>query len=170
MAFIGLKVPASAARALSSIEVPAGAPIPEEEMHVTLLYLGKGIPVVNALGAAMGCHTVAVRWKPFMVHAAALMSFPENPDDGLPVIARVVSSELGKFREEVRVAMDKMSIPYSNKYPEYKPHVTLAYAAGGTPPVTAVKIGPVSWEVRELTVWGGQEMTDVVQATLQLMG
>jgi 2'-5' RNA ligase len=169
MAFIGVKVPPEVTSQLSAIQVP-GKALEQEEMHITLLYLGKGMSAYHVLSAAMGCHTVTVRWKPFTVHAAALMCFPENPEDGVPVIARVVSTELARFREEVRGAMDKMSVPYSNKYPEYKPHVTLAYAPAGSAGPAPEKIGPFSWTVREVTVWGGKEMTDGIRTTLSLEG
>jgi 2'-5' RNA ligase len=169
MAFIGIKVPPEVAAQLSSIRAP-GKAVGQEEMHITVLYLGKEMSAYHVLSAAMGCHTVAARWKPFLVHAAALMCFPENPEDGVPVIARVVSTELQKFREEIRIAMDKMSVPYSNKYPEYKPHVTLAYAPAGSAGPAPEKIGPFSWAVKEITVWGGREMTDGIRTTLSLEG
>jgi len=137
-------------------------------MHVTLLYLGKGTPVVSVLGAVMGCHLVAKAWKPFTVHAALLTSFPKNPDDGVPVIVRVVSEELMRFQKSIKAAMDRMSVPYSNKYPKYKPHVTLTYTDGETVPPS--RVGPVSWEVKDLVVWGGEEMDEVISATVHLMG
>jgi len=168
MAFMGIRVPAAAAAELSSIAVPEGRRLEPGEMHITLLYLGKDTPLVSALGAVMGSHTVARAWKPFTVHAALLTSFPRNPDDGVPVIVRVVSEELMKFREEVRRAMDRMSVPYSNKYPEYKPHVTLTYV--DEEGVAPSRIRPVSWTVDRMTVWAGEDMDSVVSSDVYLMG
>ncbi len=166
MAFIGLKVPAPEAARLLSLPVPPGSPLTAGEMHITLLYLGKGVPVVSTLGAVMGCHTVAARWKPFRVHAALLTSFPAG-EDGVPVIVRVVSEELMAFQAQLKAAMERMSVPFSDKYPEYKPHVTLTYANEAVQPT---KVGPVSWDVGEVTVWGGEEMDKVVSATVYMMG
>lgn len=168
MAFLGIQVPAIAAAKLSSIDIPNGRKLKPEEMHVTLLYLGKDTPLISALGAVMGCHTVARKWKPFTVHAALLTSFPKNPDDGIPIIVRVLSNELMQFREEILKAMERMSIPYSIKHPEYKPHVTLTYT--DKEKVIPTKIQPVSWIVDRMTVWAGNDMGSVVSSDIFFMG
>jgi 2'-5' RNA ligase len=169
MAMIGIRVPEEAAEKLAGVPVPEGKRITKEEMHVTMVYLGSQVPVIASLGAAIGVHTVARKWKPFKVHAAILTSFQGSEEDGsTPIIVRIVSEELMRFREEVRKSMDKMSIPYSNKWPDYKPHVTLTYTKEKVNQPR--RIDAISWDVKEIVVWAGEEMNELMYTSVCLSG
>lgn len=166
MAFIGVKVPADAAASLARVKVP-GEPVPPEEMHVTVLYLGKGIPIPDVLQATMACYLMTKRWAPFRVSARRVTCFPENPDSGVPVVARVVCPELQRLHHALKKSLDFMEIGYSKKYPDFKPHVTLAYAKK---PMAGHTIQSVGWDVEELVIWGGDEGAEKIAVTLPLHG
>jgi len=166
MAFIGVKVPAIAAGSLARIKVP-GEHICPEDMHVTLLYLGKNVPIPEVLQATMASYLLTKRWAPFRAATRRVTTFPRNPDDGIPVIARVLCPELHRLNEALKKSLDFMEIEYSKKYPDFKPHVTLSYTEAE---IADIKIPPVAWMVEELVIWGGDEGEERIAVTLPLGG
>jgi 2'-5' RNA ligase len=165
MAFIGIKVPTEVLTKLSALEV-TGEKVDPSEMHITLLYLGKSVPLAQIIKAIAVCAKFAETMKPFMVGCAKQICFPANPEDGVPVIARIQSPSIVEFREAMRGELEKAGVQYSNKY-EYKPHVTLAYA---DEPCPDQDFEPITWTVNEFTIWGGNEMGEKVETVIQLLG
>jgi hypothetical protein len=51
-------------------------------------------------------------------------------------------------------AYDTAGIKYENKFPEYKPHVTLAWAEDN---IEEHRIPTVEWGAHEMVLWGGDE-------------
>ena len=166
MAFIGVKVPADAAASLARIKVP-GEPVPPEEMHVTLLYLGKNVPIPDVLQATMACYMMTKRWTPFRATSRRVTCFSQSEEGEVPVVARVLCPELHRLHMALRKSLDFMEIEYSKKYPEYKPHITLSYSKK---PMPDVKIPSVAWEIGELVIWGGDDGTERIAVTLPLEG
>lgn len=158
MAFIGLTVPIDIASQLSSL-YEDGDKTPLEEMHVTLCFLGKKMDNGSFLEALHACYSAAVTNNPIKITAAVLSTFPPNPDDrnGVPVIVRVVSEDLIKFRAELTAMLDSYGVEYSKKFPVYKPHITLAY---GPEQFTPRQIKPLSWMNSYISLWGGKEFDD----------
>lgn len=152
MAFIGIKTPHETARLLSEIEVP-GKPVPMSESHITLLYLGKGIPVDVLAQAMVAAYNVTSRTRPFTVRTSLLTSFPKN-DDGVPIICRIDSDALHDLRSNLSAAFEASGIDFSKRYPDYKPHVTVAYAEDE---IDEVRIPTVEWGAHELVLWGGDD-------------
>lgn len=156
MAFIGLKVPDPVAEALTALDAP-GKKLSAEEKHITLFYVGKKTPLREALHAAAVCTVFARMRAPFQVGCARRVCFPENPDDGVPVIARVVSPALHAFRAKLAQAFDRHGVQYSKKYPDYKPHVTLSYSDA---PCEEMPFEPVVWTVDRFILWAGDDMDE----------
>lgn len=123
---ICLRVPEEAARLLERVDVP-GNPVPASDMHVTILYIGKDVSVVDLAKATVAAHAVTSRTPPFVVHLSAISSFPRNPDDGWPIICPIDSPELQALNAGLKEEFTRLGLAFSDKWPDYKPHVTLAY-------------------------------------------
>jgi len=167
MAFIGVKVPAETADVLSKIQVPGEKTNPED-MHITLVYLGKNVPIPEVLQAILACYMTTKRCAPFTCQIQSVSSFPKNPDSGAPVIAQVMCPELHRLHGSLINSMNLLEIEYSDKHPEYKPHITLSYADEEVDKV--LKIKPISWVVKELVIWGGDQGVERIAVSLPLEG
>lgn len=162
MSFIGLKIPHECARLLGSIEVP-GEKIPLDQMHVTVVYIGDNTPITTIAKAIAATYRVTSNRTPFTMKVNKIKSFPNNAGDGYPIIARVMCPELHEFHTCITEALDKSGIDYSKRYPEYKPHVTLAYSKE---PIGTISLeNPIEWAAHEATLWGGDSGDDRVSAT-----
>lgn len=155
MAALMFPVPEETARILCELEVP-GTPEPANS-HVTVVYLGEDVPIGRIAELMPVLYEVTSRTVPFSVSTDLITTFPPG-DDGVPVIAKVHSPELHAFRKQLCTCMDGAGIEYDKKYPEYKPHVTVAYAQD---PDTEfeLEIPEISWGATELTLWGSNRGT-----------
>ncbi len=167
MAFIGVKVPAEAAEELSKIQVP-GDSTSTEDMHVTLIYLGKNVPIPEVLQAILACYMTTKRCAPFTCQVQSISSFPKSSDSGIPIIAQVICPELHKLHDLLVNSMNLLEIEFSDKHPKYIPHVTLAYSDQEMR--NAMKIKPISWLVKELVIWGGDHGVERIAVSLPLEG
>lgn len=150
MSFIGLKAPHEVGRLLHAVDVP-GSKLPITEYHVTLLYLGKDVPIEVIGKAIVAAADVAAGAKPFRCTLTHATSFPEN-EDGVPIICPVTSPELHDLNTTLKAAFDAAGVEYSKRYPEYKPHLTLSYADEA---VEDQDFGPLEWSAYEMVLWGG---------------
>jgi 2'-5' RNA ligase len=158
MAFIGLRVPPDAARLLESHEVP-GERLSASDMHVTILYIGKGVPVVELAKAMVASYGVATRTGPLSLSIDRATNFPVG-NDGWPIICRLESAELQQLNADLRAEFTRLGLPFNNKWPIYKPHVTLSYLKEPQPEGFAFESllpGPLPFTVHELTIWGGDD-------------
>ena len=171
MAYIEVHVPPSAASALAALAVPV--PMRDvtrpDGMHVTACFLGKSVTNEAAVEAISVCGKVASRYKPIVVKAALLTTFPENLEwkPGVPVIVRLVSQALMDFQAELTEALNSAGVDFSKKFPEYKPHVTLGYTASRFEPISGFII---PWTSPFVTVWGGDEKFQSSFAVLKFAG
>jgi len=171
MAFLGLRVPHETARILSEIDLGFGEKEDAAKLHVTMLYIGKQVAIEKVAAMLAPIMNVVSQTKPFTVSTSRVTTFPPNPDDGVPIIARVDSNDLHAFRTALCTAFDAAKIDYNKKYPEYKPHVTLGYEQD--PLVFAdnavdISIPTVTWAAHELTLWGGDSGDNRVIVTFPL--
>lgn len=166
MAFIGLKVPHETARLLEGVDVP-GEKHSASDMHVTVLYLGKDVPVVEVAKSMCAAHQVTSRTRPFLCGLNEVSSFPKG-DDGVPVICPVRSPGLVSLNAALRAEFDRLGVGYSKKWPDYRPHVTLSYMAGESDPpeYSAPLPGPVTWTASDMVIWGGDESDQVLSVTM----
>jgi 2'-5' RNA ligase len=161
MAFIGLKVPNEVGRLLSQIEVP-GEVESRGNLHITAIYFGSNVPIDRISKAIVVAYEVASRTKPIQLLVEEVTCFPKG-DDGVPIICSVNSPELMTFQEDLCRSLDKAKVEYSKKYPEYKPHVCLAYAEE---PIEPMIVGPFEWAAYEMVLWGGDSGDDKIFITL----
>lgn len=162
MAFIGIHVPLETAKLLSRIEVP-GEKSSTDSLHVTLLYLGKEQPIEAILLAIQATYNVIANWSPFMLSTKWVSTFPENPDDGVPIIARVESPDLHELQQALKEAFDDEGVPFNNKFPDFKPHVTLSYAKESIEDFVLKR--PVVWQATGISLWGGDNGEDVISVS-----
>jgi 2'-5' RNA ligase len=142
MAFLYIAVPLEVADLLSQIPVPDERE-PQESYHITLAYLGDDTAPDQIAKAMAAASTAAESVRPFVVSTCLVTSFPGNPS-GVPVIAKVESPALITFQAKLLLALDAAGVEYSKKYPEYRPHITLAYAKAAT---ADLPISPLSFTV-----------------------
>jgi len=155
MAALMLQVPEETARILHEIPVP-GEP-DKLNPHVTIVYLGKDIPI-NAIGSMLPViYNVTSKTLPFSIATNHISYFPPG-DDGVPIIAKINSPALQRFYETLCNALDDARISYDKKFTCYKPHTTLAYASD---PKTTIDldIPEISWGAHELVLWGSNQGT-----------
>ena len=155
MSFIGLKCPHEVGRLLHAVEVP-GTKVPIDSYHVTLLYLGKDVPIEMIGKAIVAAAEVAAASMPFRCTLTHAMCFPKN-EDGVPVICPVTSPELHDLNTTLKAAFDAAGVEYSKRYPEYKPHLTLSYAEET---MEDQDFGPLEWSAYEMVLWGGDAGDD----------
>lgn len=162
MAFLGLRVPPETARILSEVDFgDFGDKSPPNEFHITICLLGKHIPIERVAQMIAPIFSVVQETKPFMVSTSRVATFSPNKDDGVPIIARVDSNDLHAFRAKIaKTLMEKVPDFPPDKYPEYKPHVTLGYSSDPLvyyDNAVDLQIPTVSWGAHEIILWGGDK-------------
>lgn len=157
MAFVGLRVPHETARLLGGLEVP-GKKEPVSSFHVTMFYFGDEVDIDTLAEIIRVTYGVTSETKPFTVRTSQVTSFPKG-DDGTPIICRIESDALHDLRDKIREAYEASEVTFNNKFPDYRPHVTLAYdpEAGD---FEEQRIPTVEWGAHELVLWGGDEGDD----------
>jgi 2'-5' RNA ligase len=163
MAFCGLKVPHETARLLAGLEVP-GKKEPTSHFHVTLFFFGDEVDIDKLAEITKVTYGVTSETKPLTVRTSQLTSFPAG-DDGRPIICRVESDALHDLRDKIKEAYEAAGVEFSNKHPDYKPHVTLAYDPEPTEDFEEQRIPTVEWGAHELVLWGGDSGDDKLIVT-----
>ncbi len=166
MALISLRVPHDIARLLGQYEVPGEKESPGD-FHITLVYLGKDHSDVEIARAMLAVSEVLKGVPPFTVTAKAVTTFPPTPEGKVPVIAQIESKALMALQVKLVAALAEVGVEYSKKHPDYKPHVTLAYAPPGYIPKRVLP-SPITWGVGEVTLWGGSFGDNGLSITLPL--
>lgn len=166
VALLSLKVPEEIARQLSRVDIP-GERVQRDQMHVSVLYL-EDTDLSTILRALEASYQIAAGWRSFVVRVHELSSFDPNPTTGLfPLIGRVQGAPLHALRAACCRAFNALHVPYSTKYPTYEPHVTLAY---GDAPFGTIPVHDVAWIVNSLTLWGGDDGDNGIEATIPFGG
>lgn len=148
MAIVAFALNSDTSRILSEIQVPGER---ESQKHVTLLFLGDDVPVERLAKAMEAAYQVAATTRPFTLRTDTVTCFPKNPG-GVPIICKIESEELHALHDRLKAAFDEAGIEYSKKWPDFKPHVTLAYA---DEEIEDISIPPMEWGAHELIIWGG---------------
>jgi 2'-5' RNA ligase len=165
MAFVGIKVPEEVGEYLKKIPVP-GKPEPLDHLHITMLYLGKNVPVDRIMKAGLVAYEIGQQFHEFDCIVQRVTKFPPGPD-GVPIICPVESEVAHEFRAKLAEAFDANRIEYSKKFPEWKPHVTLSYASESDV-FADVPLKAQRWSVEEINIWGGDEGEDKVVVKIPL--
>lgn len=161
MAFIGIHTPHETARLLHTIKVP-GTREDVSSSHITLLHLGKDVPIEQLGKAIISAYKVASEWKPFLVSTKKVSSFAKDGEGDIPIICLVDSSDLHSLQVKLKQALDKEGIEYSKKFKSYIPHVTLAYSEEN---FKDRAIPRIEWAAHEMTLWGGDDGDDRLSCT-----
>lgn len=123
--FIGLKISGADALAIKGGESP-------EDFHVTLVY-GEFDPKLqdsDSIDVSVQSAIDEIRDTiPDKIHFDAINRFPASESsDGKDVIyAQVAAGQLEKAHDELLKALKGQGIKLVDTFPEYKPHMTLAY-------------------------------------------
>jgi len=165
MAALMIEVPQDTQRVLKELKVP-GVPCPQVD-HITVVHLGDDVSIEQISEMMPFIYEACQAQKPFTVSTSKIGTFPKG-DDGVPVIAVIQSSELMKFQKALKKALEVAQFDLEDKFPEYKPHVTLSYCGHERVPNRTFPI--VEWGVTSLTLWGADHGTGrlVIQFPLSL--
>ncbi len=123
--------------------------------HITLLYVGEYPLTMEDRLKEIVCESCSMI-KPFKVRLQNPKKF--NNDEGQIVRHSPISSKkLKQFHQFLRKIFFKYHIPFSDKHPEYKPHVTIEYINKGEK-AKFKKIKPKGFFVVDhIWLWGTNE-------------
>jgi len=164
MSFIGIRVPHETARLLHEIDVP-GEKEDSAQLHITLLYLGKNVPIKDFAKAMVATYEVTEKTCPFWVKSTSVACFPVDYGNPYPIIAPVQSPQLFQLHKYLKRSFDKSGIEYNKQFKLYRPHITLSF---NDVAIKKTKIEPIEWPIQELVLWGGEDGDNRVFTTFPL--
>ena len=111
MAFLGVKVPHEAARLLSEVDYGGiGEREPLDHSHITLLHLGKKVPLASICKAIIPIFEAVSRCAPFTVSTSRVSVFTPHPDEGtVPIICPIDSPALHELRAAVGASWNPLN-------------------------------------------------------------
>jgi len=124
--------------------------------HITLLYLGS-VP----LQLQNKVYSVTQRYcdfvRPFSVKLGRPKKFV-NDEEQIILHSPVKSKRLFNLHDILKQAFLQNQIPVDNKFPEYRPHITIAYCNSEDELNNYKHIKPQgSFEINHLWLWGGNQ-------------
>lgn len=152
MSMIALKIPLDISDKLSKIKVDGKKESPEE-YHITMFYFDGKLKIDDVCKITKTMNSVLGRFSPPKISFKEVSYFPKG-DDGFPVVVPILSDDLIEVRKSLAKAFDKEKINYSKKWPEFKPHLTLAYSKKEP---TDQKVDKSSWSATELVLYAGDK-------------
>jgi hypothetical protein len=81
-------------------------------------------------------------------------SHTSSKNGKVPVICRIESDPLHNLQQNLKASLQAAGVEFEDKFPEYKPHVTLAWADDN---IEDKRIPIVEWGAHELVLWGGDD-------------
>ncbi len=149
MAIVALEVPRGVCQYLTRLNVP-GERTPMEEMHVTIVQIDEEMTPVQVATITGAVREACVALPVFQAMVDHVTCFPGN-DNGVPVICPVVSDGLHALHDVIVEALDARGIAFSKRFPEYKPHTTLAWSHESLEPMSLVR--PITWTAAQVAMW-----------------
>lgn len=123
--------------------------------HVTFLYIGdfKGSAKQEELVGVL--KDVCRRWWPACKAVLGDLQYfdHEDKDRRVPHVCVEFDKDLSSFRHRVKQELTDAGIEVGDRFPEYKPHVTLAYMPGMDSEWKG-KVPKGSWSFDKMEVWG----------------
>ncbi len=165
MAFLGIEIPIEISEELSKIKVPGKKEDPAY-LHVTMFYLGDKVKPEEVAKAMVAAYSIIKNTEPFKIKGRTVTSFPEGKY-GFPIIIEIESDELISLRKKIKNKFEKEKIEFSNRFPDYRPHLTLSYSPKE---VEEFNIKPISCKVESIVVWGGDDAKEGINIYLPLKG
>jgi 2'-5' RNA ligase len=169
MTVLVLQPPPREALQLRRLKVPGDRTIPGTQ-HITVFHFGKDVPKGMLDKILKSTYEVAEQVQPFSVSLRQISSLPRHPDKGtIPVVCPVEGSELQDLWKRLKKVYDRDKVEYSGKFPTYKPHTTLSYLGEDeeAPPDRPLP-EPLSWDVSQLVLWGGDKENAILETTFPL--
>lgn len=163
MALVGIKIPKEICAELSKLKVP-GKKEDTNELHITLFYFSGVLKLDTLIDVIESIVDCTKDQKDFKLKCSKITSFPKGPD-GVPIICPVKSDTLIDLRAQIAKKLDKNKLEYSKRFPDYKPHLTLSYAAEE---MEDKKIEPIEWKVNEICIWTGEEYKEGMKLSIPL--
>ncbi len=123
--------------------------------HVTFLYIGEFKGQKKQAILLERLKDICRRWWP-MCHAVLgdLDYFDqEDHDRRVPHVSVDFDKDLSGFKQRVKQELQDAGIPVGDKFPEFKPHVTLAYMPG-MDAEWKKRTPKGKWKFNEMEVWG----------------
>lgn len=163
MAMLAIKVSESESRIFRGIDVPGDR---DESDHITLFYFGDNIPIKSLAKVMSLVLEITEKFKPFHVETNKITTFSKG-NKGYPIIADINSDDLQKLRKKIKKVFDENKVSYSNKFPTYKPHITLSYSKEK---IDDLKINKCKWVVSEIALYGGDSDVERVYVSFPFGG
>lgn len=132
MSLICLELSEDQIQPLWDVQVP-GKPEPQNKAHITLIYTGKGGSVEEDRDLLVCLEKVARGQRPIVLSVSKVDAFePSESSDGLrPIIGKVTSKPLQALRALLVEKLADAGVQFKNTFPDFSPHVTLAYQEAG---------------------------------------
>jgi len=127
--------------------------------HVTFLYIGdfKGKEKQEELLETL--REIFRKWWPGATATLDRLEYFDHPDKDrrVPHMSVKFDKDLSGFKHRVKQELQNAGIEVGDKFPEFKPHVTLAYMPGMDSKWEGVT-PQGSWDFDEMEVWGMPEL------------
>lgn len=150
MAFIYCPVPKHISEDLFKTPCP-GKKESAEDAHITLVYFDGDLNDAEERHINTVLQSFYKVWYPGPVSTNKLTHFDTGPGE-YPIVFEISGSYIHKLRNAICYCLDRCGISYSDKFPDYKPHVTLAYS-DFAPLDTGIE--KVEWEIECVSFGSG---------------
>jgi len=123
--------------------------------HVTFLYIGDFKDKDEQARLVVTLRDILRRWWPKCKASLGDLEYFDHPDKNrrVPHVSVDFDKDLSGFKQRVMQELRDEGFEVGDKFPEFKPHVTLAYMPG----MDGEWDKPVpegSWDVTEMEIWG----------------
>jgi len=149
MAMIAIPISSDVSRLFRGIDLEDNV-VRDVSDHITLFYLGDNISVHEVIKMIPTIFDITSKMEPFELSCSKVTCFPKGKK-GYPIIGEIKSKQLMELREKIRRIFERKGIKYDNKFPEFKPHVTLGFSKKK---VKNFKINK-TWLATQMSIYGG---------------
>lgn len=119
--------------------------------HITLLYIGS-LPKNFEDKLKDVVRDVCDNFKSFNVRLGSVKKFV-NDEQQKVFHSPIKSKKLKLLHETLKHAFQQNQLPFSTKYPEFKPHITIEYVNLGEKPKFRNVCPEGEWEVDHVWIW-----------------
>jgi len=140
-----------------------------ESMHITLFFISDedATEFKVLMDSVQSMISIAQKTKSFTCTVSGYDRFKNVPavdnhgvktgDADMDVIFAVVeSTDLYAFRADLKTFLDANKVPYSQRHPEFKAHISIKYLPSGTDLDTQAEL-PLYFKASEVEMWQGKD-------------